>query len=218
MLRICSLFVFAALFAVPLAAQDFSGQMRFSDADTLRVGSVKVRVFGIDAPEMAQTCQHADGTDWACGRWSADQASALFDGKWARCQQKDVDQYGRIVATCFFAGRDIAETLVERGIATAYRDFSLDYIDAEKRASIPGKGIWEGTLQTPSEYRATNRNPPQAVPGDCTIKGNISGSGKIFHVPGQRDYDATQINTAKGERWFCTRSEAIAAGWRAAGR
>jgi hypothetical protein len=46
----------------------------------------------------------------------------------------------------------------------------------------------------------------------CVIKGNISSSGeRIYHVPGQRYYDKTQINEGKGERWFCTEQEAVGA-------
>jgi hypothetical protein len=54
----------------------------------------------------------------------------------------------------------------------------------------------------------------------CTIKGNISiNSGeRIFHVPGQRDYDSTTIRGDYGERWFCSEDDAIAAGWRKATR
>ncbi len=53
------------------------------------------------------------------------------------------------------------------------------------------------------------------VPGTCTIKGNISAEGEgIYHVPGGEYYILTRINTAKGERWFCTEAEARAAGWR----
>jgi hypothetical protein len=50
----------------------------------------------------------------------------------------------------------------------------------------------------------------------CPIKGNISYSTgeHIYHVPGQRYYWATRINPFKGERWFCSENEAIAAGWR----
>jgi endonuclease YncB( thermonuclease family) len=52
---------------------------------------------------------------------------------------------------------------------------------------------------------------------DCLIKGNISSSGgRIYHMPGQRYYDKTQIDASKGERWFCTEQEALAAGWRKA--
>ena len=51
----------------------------------------------------------------------------------------------------------------------------------------------------------------------CVIKGNISSSGeRIYHVPGQRYYDKTVISWSKGERWFCTEQEAVAADWRKA--
>ncbi len=63
---------------------------------------------------------------------------------------------------------------------------------------------------------------PPADPGyggpsqGCDIKGNISiDTGEaIYHVPGQEYYDATVIDEAFGERWFCTEEEAVAAGWR----
>lgn len=66
--------------------------------------------------------------------------------------------------------------------------------------------------------------PPSPVASvtepNCDIKGNISiSSGKRFyHVPGMRDYDITRIELDKGERWFCTEAEAIAAGWQRAPR
>ena len=50
-----------------------------------------------------------------------------------------------------------------------------------------------------------------------TIKGNISflSGDKIYHVPGDRTYSLTYIDTSKGERWFCSIQDAQAAGWRA---
>ncbi len=53
-------------------------------------------------------------------------------------------------------------------------------------------------------------------PAGCDIKGNINSKGvKIYHLPGTASYAATRINTAQGERWFCSEQEAQAAGWRA---
>lgn len=50
---------------------------------------------------------------------------------------------------------------------------------------------------------------------ECRVKGNISinSGNKIYHVPGMEDYASTVIDPGKGERWFCSESEAIAAGW-----
>jgi hypothetical protein len=47
------------------------------------------------------------------------------------------------------------------------------------------------------------------------IKVSVSRKGeRIYHIPGGRYYDATVIDTSKGERWFCTEAEAVAAVWR----
>jgi len=49
----------------------------------------------------------------------------------------------------------------------------------------------------------------------CTIKGNISiGGERIYHVETGMFYDVTRIDPFKGERWFCSETEARAAGWR----
>ena len=59
----------------------------------------------------------------------------------------------------------------------------------------------------------------QALGVGCVINGNISfdRGQRIYHMPGDHYYDATVINPAKGERWFCSEAEAQAAGWRHAG-
>ena len=52
---------------------------------------------------------------------------------------------------------------------------------------------------------------------DKCIKGNISSKGeRIYHYPGCLSYKVTKIDEAKGERWFSSEAEAVAAGWRAA--
>jgi hypothetical protein len=70
----------------------------------------------------------------------------------------------------------------------------------------------------PSDYRAAQIADDPAPNQNCAIKGNISSGGRIYHVPGQEHYARTRINPANGERWFCSRAEAEAAGWRAARR
>ena len=56
-----------ALRPADLAAQDISGLARASDGDTLSILGISVRLFGIDAPELAQNCTRG-GTAWACGQ------------------------------------------------------------------------------------------------------------------------------------------------------
>lgn len=71
--------------------------------------------------------------------------------------------------------------------------------------------IARGTYVAPKPSTTTTSSSTQ----NCNIKGNISKSGeKIYHMPGQRYYSKTVINTSAGERWFCSEAEARAAGWR----
>ena len=108
----------------------------------------------------------------------------------------------------------MGDEIVAEGWAEAYRRYSMDYDLTEKGAQVRGVGIWAGQMQSPSAFRAEQRS--QTPSGNCIIKGNISGSGQIYHMPHNRDYAATRINESRGERWFCTEAEARAAGWRAA--
>lgn len=49
----------------------------------------------------------------------------------------------------------------------------------------------------------------------CDIKGDLypGTKEKIYFLPGSQYYNDVQIDTDSGERWFCTESEAQAAGW-----
>lgn len=70
---------------------------------------------------------------------------------------------------------------------------------------------------------ARGRQPARAAGdarGRCSIKGNVSyiSGQRIYHTPGDRYYARTRISPSRGERWFCSESEARAAGWRRARR
>jgi micrococcal nuclease len=63
---------------------------------------------------------------------------------------------------------------------------------------------------------ATSVPSASASHSGCVIKGNISSSGKIYHLPGCGSYDKTTVSESQGERWFCSEQDAINAGWRKA--
>lgn len=61
---------------------------------------------------------------------------------------------------------------------------------------------------------------PQQASVKCNgplIKGNINSKGqKIYHTPNSGQYMRVIIEEDKGERYFCSEEEALAAGWAAA--
>jgi len=184
------------------------------DGDTLDVQGVRIRLFGIDAPEARQTCDR-NGAAWRCGQWSARVLADAVDAGRVTCKAVDIDKYKRTVAICHAGGQDLGQHMVQAGAARAYARYSDRYLGDEATAKANRSGIWAAKMVTPEAYR----HPKTPAPTEgCAIKGNIGASGRIFHTPGQRDYAATRINTAKGEAWFCSAAEARAAGFRAARR
>lgn len=196
--------------------------LRVVDGDTFEFQGETIRLFGIDAPEQGQPCDRAAALR-DCGAWSkAVLTKALGQGQ-LTCKAKDIDRYGRTVAQCWVAGKDLGKTMVQEGAAKAYRKYSSLYVTTEAEAKTAGRGIWATAMQDPEEFRhlaAPALTAPQLAPKTaCAIKGNINAKGeRIYHRPGQRDYDATKINVKKGEAWFCSEVEAKAAGFRAARR
>lgn len=219
------LIVFALGLALPASADTVRGTVEVTDGDTIRLGEVRVRLHGIDALEIDQTCTRPDGSVWACGRWARDALHARFGGARAICEEADDPSYGRMVARCRVGGVDLGDWLVRNGVALAARKYSLEYVESEKAALFAERGIWAGDFIPPAEFRADARAAVDTVAGeieagarDCAIKGNISANGQIYHMPGQADYARTRIDPARGERWFCSAREARAAGWRPARR
>lgn len=200
------------------AAAEIAGPARVIDGDTLQIGDIRIRLHGIDAPEAAQDCRTAQGFPLACGTFATDALRQMTEGQTLHCTATDTDRYGRTVARCAVGNRDLGQQMVQGGYAIAYRKYAMDYVQDEAMAKQNGLGFWSANMQRPADYRAAQRKTAQA-PGDgCTIKGNISGGVRIYHMPGQAFYDATRISTARGEHWFCSVTEAQAAGWRAARR
>lgn len=150
-------FAVIALFAsLPASAQSFSGSAVALDGDTLRMGDERVRLFGIDAPESAQTCDRK-GQQWSCGGDAKALLAEIVSGGTVECTARDRDSYGRIVASCRVGARDLAGVMVREGLALALPEFSLDYVEAQARAKSFGLALWGSVFQTPAEFRAANR-------------------------------------------------------------
>jgi endonuclease YncB( thermonuclease family) len=195
------------------------GIIRVIDADTWDVGDTRVRLHGIDAPELAQRCDSQHRVNWACGHWVSDQIREQYNGKIAKCDGITIDKYQRTVARCWVDGRDSGRDMVADGLAFAYRKYSMDYDLDENGAAINNRGLHAHYIQSPAQFRASPAKGEPAPDRVCIIKGNISSKGtRIFHVPGQQFYTRTVISERKGERWFCTAEQATIAGWRHAKR
>jgi endonuclease YncB( thermonuclease family) len=124
------------------------------DGDSLIIGNDPVRLAGIDAPELGQSCTGRDNVEWACGLEARQELERRIGDAPVSCRQIKIDPYDRIVATCTAAtGGDLAAEMVRSGYALAdARDGR--HLRDETSARIAGKGMWSGSFQTPWEWRA----------------------------------------------------------------
>ena len=207
--------------ALALAGGAAAEEARVTDGDTLRLGAVQVRLFGVDAPELRQRCPAAGGGEWACGAAAAARLAELVAAGPVRCEPQDTDRYGRLVSVCTAAGADLAAALVAEGLARAYLRYSDAYAADEAAARAAGRGLWQGAAAAPWDYRAEADAGfvPAAggAPDGCMIKGNVGkGGARIYHRPGEPAYGRTRIDSRRGEAWFCDEASARAAGFRPA--
>lgn len=213
--------------SAPALGQSVSGPAEASDGDSLSLSGIRVRLFGIDAPEARQTCNRA-GAEWACGEDARARLAQLVEGKSISCESQGIDQYGRMVAICHTGSMDLAEAMVAAGLATAFTKYSDAYVKTENRAKQLKLGLWSSSFEEPAQWR---KGHPQREPktqgtvqestpdptlttrdslGRCAIKGNHSRRGDwIYHLPGQPYYNET-----RPEAWFCSENEARMAGYR----
>ncbi|MEL6059461.1 thermonuclease family protein [Methylobacterium sp. DCY52] len=211
-----------------LAAEPITGRASVTDGDTVVIHGVRIRLYGIDAPESTQICQDASGTDYRCGQRAALALADRIGEAPITCEPRDTDRYGRTVAVCRKGSEDLNAWMISQGHAVAFRRYSMEYVPQERQARAARRGIWAGTFQEPSEYRRAARGGQgEARPGvempratteamTCAIKGNINRKGeRIYHMPESRDYARVVIDEKAGERMFCSEAEAQAAGWRA---
>ncbi len=122
------------------------------DGDSLRTGGKNIRIVGIDAPELLQTCRDGHGGSWACGREAHARLSALVSFGVLECSSASKDVYGRTLATCATGSvPDIGEAMVRAGYAVSF--MSARYWLAELDARWNRRGIWRGSFDRPQDWR-----------------------------------------------------------------
>jgi endonuclease YncB( thermonuclease family) len=135
-----------------------SGRFTAIDGDSLRKGEQEYRLHGIDAPELRQSCTGRDGKPFPCGRAARDHLRSLVGSETLDCDILETDRYGRLVVECRAGALDINREMVRSGWAIAYRRHGTAQGDAESAAREAGRGIWQGTFETPERWRERHRN------------------------------------------------------------
>ena len=134
-------------------ATDYTGQARIVDGDTVIIGGVRIRFFGIDAPETRQTCLYARGRRYACGQRSTAYLRKLIGGRPVRCVGTGGRSLGRPLARCYVGKTDLQAAMARAGHAVAYLRHGPDYSASAAQARAARRGMWKGKFKRPRSVR-----------------------------------------------------------------
>lgn len=194
------------------AALQVAAVVKIVDGDTIQVlisgRRLTVRYIGINAPEW----------DEPLGPAATNRNAQLVNGKQVILVKdtSETDSYGRLLRYVFVDGIFVNQRLAREGLADA-RSYPPD--TACQKVLFAAEDEFK-LLGAPTSAPPTTGGCPQGCSqhlSGCDIKGNINDRGdKLYHLPGNENYAATTIDPTKGERWFCTVTEAQANGWKPA--
>ena len=148
-------------------AEEISGIPKVVDGDTVHIDNYKLRLEGIDAPEMRQQCKKESFKisfligftfykDYSCGRVSKEKLITKINTSEIKCISASRDRYKRYIATCFKGKTNLNKWMVRNGFAIAYRRYSKKYVPDEVFAKENKLGLWQGKFTEPEKWRKLN--------------------------------------------------------------
>lgn len=137
-----------ALLAVPaLAADDIRGEANVISGNEIVVGKKTVRLFGISAPDLKESCEVNEAAI-KCGIVAWAELIKLADGQLVSCDHEDLPA-GTAAAdksvelgTCYIGETDLNEAMVRSGWANAVPEQTDRYEVDEADAKDSGRGLW----------------------------------------------------------------------------
>lgn len=155
--------IFLLIFLIGLSpapvfsAEKKQGNVYVVDGDTFHMNGQKIRIWGIDAVELHQTCLKS-GQSYECGKSARLYLQSVIGKDVPVCTAKPKSpKETRTVASCQVDGKDIGREMVKSGWALDYRHFSKGaYSSEEKAARQKRLGIWAGEFQSPYDWRKRN--------------------------------------------------------------
>jgi len=133
------------------------------DATHLEVAGRRFKLYGIDGPDIDETCSDAEGKDYPCG---VDARAALADlvmGGSVSCLPRGPNENAEQLAVCSIGTTDLAAAMIAAGWAIADRTRTLYYEKAEEEARLTKHGLWQGPFVPPGDWRLGERVPQSHV-------------------------------------------------------
>lgn len=139
----------------------FTSPVSVITADTLNVQGYRVKLYGVEAPDLTQTCANRTGASYNCGQQAALWLSSWLTTNPVSCRvMKDLGN-GNMIAICSLGQYDLGAALINAGWAVANPKEGKIYAPYEENARSKKNGLWQGKFYKPWDWRAIQKRKPQ---------------------------------------------------------
>ena len=165
--KISLILIITFFLAQTLYGIEIYGVPKIIDGDTVHIINKKIRLEGIDAPEIKQQCKKPFlqissfigiqlSKSYLCGATSTKKLINKIGNSKIRCISSSKDRYKRYLATCYKEKINLNKWMVRNGYAVAYKRYSKNYVRDEEFARENKLGLWEGSFTMPEKWRKLN--------------------------------------------------------------
>ena len=130
-----------------------SNNIKVIDGDTIMLDNKRIRLKGIDTPEIKQQCLSKSNKYIDCGVAAKINLKQIIANKTLECSNSGTDKYQRHLAYCFVNGTNINLELVKQGYARNYLQNNIFFIYYETVVKINKIGLWNTKFEKPGEWR-----------------------------------------------------------------
>lgn len=138
----------------------FSSQVSVVTADTLNAQGHYIKLYGIAAPSITQTCANRRGESYYCGKQAALWLQSWLTTNPVTCRVMS-EKDGKMLAVCSLGQYDIGAALVNAGWAVADTRETEVYVPYEQNAQNNRDGLWQGKFYKPWDWEAIQHRKPQ---------------------------------------------------------
>ena len=136
----------------PLNYPATTGISRVVSGDTLTLNNRVVKLFGVAAPDISQTCADASGRGYKCGQQAIAWLSSWLADNEIKCYVLGQDDRGVLTAACMLGPYDIGAALINAGWAVADTRQTQVYVPYQNQALTNKRGLWQGEFYMPWDW------------------------------------------------------------------
>ena len=136
----------------PLNYPATTGISRVVSGDTLTLNNRVIKLFGVAAPDISQTCADASGRGYKCGQQAIAWLSSWLADNEIKCHVLGQDDRGVLTAVCMLGPYDIGAALINAGWAVADTRQTQVYVPYQNQALTNKRGLWQGEFYMPWDW------------------------------------------------------------------